>query len=56
MKNCPEGFDEELKDFIDDIEDEVGKIIVDLDITCVADLDNIDSALDTAKELAISLY
>ena len=56
MDNCPEEFEEELKDFIDKLEGLVGEIVSELDISSVGDLDKIESAYNLADDLSDALY
>ena len=56
MDNCPEEFEDELKDFIDDIEYKINKIKGMMDITSIKRLSEIEAAFDKLEELADSLY
>lgn len=56
MDNCPEEFEDELKVFLDDIENEVNKIKDLMDITSIKRLSEIETAFDKLEELADDLY
>lgn len=56
MADCPEEFEETLKDIIDHIEDRVNEVKDKLEIKGVADLSNIEDAYDLAGELSFDLY
>ena len=56
MDGCPEGFEDDLKAIIDDLEQKVGEIVGKLNITCIGEMDNIEDAHRLADELADSLY
>ena len=56
MDECPEEFEDKLKDFIDDIEREVNDIKDNMDITSVSYIDSIGIAFDDIKRLAKELY
>ena len=56
MDNCPEEFEDELKDFIDKLEGLVGEIMGELDITNISDIGRIAEAYDLADNLADGLY
>ena len=56
MQDCPEEFEDRLKEIIDDIEDKVNKIKDKLDINKLSDLGDIEDAFDLASDLASELY
>ena len=56
MDTCPEGFEEDLKDFIDEIEGEINTAKDHMEVSSLSDLDRIDEARDMLVDLADSLY
>lgn len=56
MEKCPEEFEDDLKDFIDKIENTVNSIKDQMDIKCISDIRRIDDAHDIIVELAEDLY
>jgi hypothetical protein len=56
MDECPEGFEDDLKDFIDEIEGVLTTIRDTMVITGLEELSNIETAYDLVDELADSLY
>ncbi len=56
MNEVPEEYEEQLKDFIDEVESRVNDIIYLLEIKSVSDLAQIEDALTVAKELSSDLY
>jgi len=56
MDECPEGFEDVLKDFIDHLEGKVDKIVDGLNISNISDLGKIEDTQDMAKSLMDSLY
>lgn len=56
MEKCPDGFKDELKSFIDDIEHIVGSIRDTMQISDISDIGNVDTAHDMISELADDLY
>lgn len=56
MEICPEGFEDDLKAFIDDIENEVIEIRDKMDIHGLSQLHELDEAHDKMCDLAASLY
>lgn len=56
MDACPEGFEDELKDFIDRVEGLVGDIVSELSIKDISDIGNVEDAHRLADDLADSLY
>lgn len=56
MKSCPEEFESELEDFINEIESDVNTIKDLLDIKGLNDLVGIEEAFENTKELSSKLY
>ena len=56
MRDCPEDFEDELKEFIDNIEALVGDIRGELDIERISDIGRIEEAYRLADELSDALY
>lgn len=57
MKNCPEEFEDELKNFIDDVETQVNSAQSALEnIKSVSDLGNVNECLGTLREISEALY
>lgn len=56
MVNCPEEFMDELKYFIDEIEDRVNKIKNNMNIKSIDQLSDIEIAFDDLNEFATDLY
>lgn len=57
MEDCPEGFEDRLRDFIDGLESQVCEIFDLLDnIDSVSKLDQIETAFDKLRELGADLY
>ena len=56
MDECPEGFEDELKVFIDDIESELSSIKSKMDIDGLDGLSDIEDAYDLLSDLTDSLY
>jgi hypothetical protein len=56
MQNCPEEFEDDLKEFIDEIEGELNSIKDHMDIRSLTDLERIDEAHDMIIKLAEDLY
>jgi len=56
MEKCPEDFEDELKDFIDTVEQRVGDIRDRLNITDINQINHIEDAFSMADELADWLY
>jgi hypothetical protein len=53
---CPEGFEETLKDWIDDLEQSIGDILGDLEINSIGDLGKIEDARCALDDLHDGLY
>ena len=53
---CPEEFEDQLKTFIDEIDEEVIAIVGELSIESITDIGNIEGAYNLAGDLAESLY
>lgn len=56
MDKCPEGFEDDLKDFIDEIEMDVNTIKNAMEINSLSDLASIETAADMISDLADNLY
>ena len=56
MKDCPEGFEDQLCEFLDHFEGEFNDIRDLLEITGLRDLGRIEDAHDIAKKAARDLY
>lgn len=56
MSNCPEDFEDELKDFIDKLECFMADIVSELSIESIADIGCIEEAHSLADDLCDSLY
>ena len=56
MAECPKGFEDDLKDFIDEIEGELATIKDNMAIQGIGDLANIETAYSILDELTDSLY
>lgn len=56
MNECPEEFEDSLKDYIDEIEGAMADILKLLEIECVSDIGNIELAVDKCRDMASDLY
>lgn len=56
MEECPEEFQEKLKDIIDEIEDIVNDVLGKMEIRSLSDLDSIDDAYNKLVDFADSIY
>lgn len=56
MADCPEEFEDRLKEIVDGLEEEVKAIASLLEITCVSELYQINDAFDLADKLCSDLY
>lgn len=56
MDECPEGFEDTLKDWIDNLEQSVGHVIDELDIVCISDLGKIEDAKSALDDIHDGLY
>lgn len=56
MKNCPEEFEEELKNFIDTVESIICSAINEMRMDSIDDIYNIKIGYNTIRELAEDLY
>jgi hypothetical protein len=56
MEQCPEGFEDELKGFIDLVEGEVNTAKDHMEINSITDLARLDEAHDMLCALSESLY
>ncbi len=56
INNCSDDFQDELNDFIDEIENSVGEIVEKLSVGNASDIDDIYSVYGLAKDLHDRLY
>ena len=56
MDNCPEGFEDELKDILEHFEGKFVDIRDMLDINDISQLDRVEDAYKIAKDTADDLY
>ena len=56
MDNCPDDFEDEMKDILDYFEGKFGDIRDQLDISDISQLDRVEDAYSLAKDVAEDLY
>jgi hypothetical protein len=56
MDECPDGFEEILKGWIDDLEQSIADVVSDLNIECISDLANIEGAKSALDDIYDGLY
>lgn len=56
LEDCPEGYEDQLKEILDHFEGKFNEIKLYLDIGCIADLENIANAYRLAVEIGDELY
>ena len=56
MDNCPEDFEQELKNFIDNIEGLVNDVLSLMEIDHIDDIGRLEDAHDELKDLSKGLY
>ena len=56
MDNCPDDFEDEMKDILDYFEGKFGDIRDQLDINDISQINRVEDAYDIAKDVAGDLY
>ena len=56
MDKCPVGFEDDLKDFIDKVEELSAEIVNKLTINDISDIGNVEDAYGLADNLSDGLY
>ena len=56
MEDCPEEFEDKLKDIVDYFEGRFNEVVSHLDIDGIGQVNQIEYAYDLAKDIADDLY